>query len=190
MCWICNIRAFWLALVNFLSREINFNVWWRWSLRPFQGTKEQIFQLKHGTEIRHRNLHSDSVLVHTGSIILGFGTQPYLLARSGVMSSCKSMSFVKAIFILPEGCISAQCKKQSIIFAFCLPCFDRNMCSVTVSSWRSPNTSLSRCSTVLPSVFLQCSCQRMFGPERSVLLTAQYNWKLLPVLVYNPTGPT
>ncbi len=50
----------------------------------FGETKDKFFNrsLRHGTEMRHRNLRSDSV--HTGSIgtgavlVPGFGTQPYL----------------------------------------------------------------------------------------------------------------
>ncbi len=51
----------------------------------FGETKDKYFNrsLRHGTEMRHRNLRSDSVLVHTGYIgtgaimVPGFGTQPY-----------------------------------------------------------------------------------------------------------------
>ncbi len=50
----------------------------------FSETKGKYFNrsLRHGTEMRHRNLHFDSVLVHTGYIgtdallVPGFGTQP------------------------------------------------------------------------------------------------------------------
>ncbi len=50
----------------------------------FGETKDKYFHrsLRHGTEIRHRNLRSDSVLVHIGYIGTGailvprFGTQP------------------------------------------------------------------------------------------------------------------
>ncbi len=53
----------------------------------FGETKDKYFNrsLRHGTEMRHRNLRSDSVLVHTGYIgtgailVPGFGTQPYSL---------------------------------------------------------------------------------------------------------------
>ncbi len=51
----------------------------------FGETKDKYFNrsLKHGIEMRHQNLRSDSVLVHTGYIgtgailVPGFGTQPY-----------------------------------------------------------------------------------------------------------------
>ncbi len=50
----------------------------------FGETKDKYFKrsLMHGTEMRHRNLRSDSVLVHTSYIgtgallVPGFGTQP------------------------------------------------------------------------------------------------------------------
>ncbi len=45
----------------------------------FGETKEQYFNrsLRHGTEMRHRNLRSDSVLIHIGFVLVpGFGTQP------------------------------------------------------------------------------------------------------------------
>jgi len=50
----------------------------------FGETKDKCFNrsLRHGVEMRHRNLRSDSVLEHTGYIgtsallVPGFGTQP------------------------------------------------------------------------------------------------------------------
>ncbi len=50
----------------------------------FGETKDKYLNqsLKHGTQMRHQNLHSDSVLVHTSYIgtgallVPGFGTQP------------------------------------------------------------------------------------------------------------------
>ncbi len=73
--------------MHFLSREIILHVWCASddvSYVRFGETKDKYFNrsLRHGIEMRHRNLHSDSV--HTGSIgtgamlVLGFGTQPYL----------------------------------------------------------------------------------------------------------------
>ncbi len=69
--------------VHFLSREIIFHGDNASYIR-FGETKDKYFNrsLRHGTEMRHRNLRSDSVLVHTGYIdtgallVPGFGTQP------------------------------------------------------------------------------------------------------------------
>ncbi len=70
--------------MHFLSREIIFHMHDA-SYIPFGETKDKYFNqsLRHGTEIRHRNLRSVSVLVHTGYmgtgalLVPGFGTQPY-----------------------------------------------------------------------------------------------------------------
>ncbi len=72
--------------MHFLSREIFFTCGAgdNASYIRFGETKNKYFNrsLRHGTEMRYRNLRSDSVLVHTGYIgtgailVLGFGTQP------------------------------------------------------------------------------------------------------------------
>ncbi len=72
--------------MHFLSREFFFTCGAsdNASYIRFGETKNQYFNrsLRHGTEMRYRNLRSDSVLVHTGYIgtgailVLGFGTQP------------------------------------------------------------------------------------------------------------------
>ncbi len=71
--------------MHFLSREIFFTCGASddASYVRFEETKDKYFNrsLRHGTEMRHRNLLSDSVLVHTGYIgtgailVPGFGTQ-------------------------------------------------------------------------------------------------------------------
>ncbi len=65
--------------MHFLSREKNFTCGAGddASYIYFGETKDKYFNrlLRHGTEMRHRNLHSDSVLVHTGYIATGFRYQ-------------------------------------------------------------------------------------------------------------------
>ncbi len=66
----------------------------------FGETKDKYFNrsLRHGTEMRHRNLRSGSV--HTGSIgtgamlVPGFGTQPYIIScnSDSIPSNCEKKS--------------------------------------------------------------------------------------------------
>ncbi len=85
--WNCIIRAFRIEFTCI------FTVWKLFfmcsagddvSYVRFRETNDKYFMLRHGTKMRHRNLRSDSVLVHTGYmstgaiLVPGFGTQPYL----------------------------------------------------------------------------------------------------------------
>ncbi len=92
--------------MHFLSLEIMFYVRCRWwcFLHPFRRNKGQIFQPI--AQAWHRNLRSDSVLVHTGYIgailVPGFGTQPYSSVNKNVIMSYILETILTVLFLVRQ----------------------------------------------------------------------------------------
>ncbi len=81
--------------------------------------------LRHGTKMRHRNLRSNSVLVHTGYIgtgailVPGFSTQPYSHLRSRDESPLAARLYdihdcFDMLFICAKNLCSSQCSDSYI----------------------------------------------------------------------------